>query len=88
MITSARSENHENDKIGFEKVRIKSCSSKMKQNNSTELLGYSNLVSWVRTTSQTPFLFFCHISHYPLESPYCPIGPHWISLDLIGPPIN
>ena len=57
MVTSTRSENHEHDGLsGSPKMKSKSFQSKMKQNNSTELLGHSfNTIYSKNASPQTPW---------------------------------
>ena len=55
MLTSARSENNENDWFSsFPKMNPKSYKTRMKQNHFTELLGHFLLKCKAEMTSQTP----------------------------------
>ena len=54
MVMSTKSEKHNNDDFsGLPKMNPKSYQSKMKQNNSTELLGYSFNNIYSKDDSQT-----------------------------------
>ena len=67
MVTSAKSEKHKNDDfLGFPKMNFKSYSSKMEQNTSTKLLGYSFHNIYNRNDPQNPLdpksVFFPKVS--------------------------